>query len=100
MAPSILHAEVEFELFSASISGKSIGYRSGVRPNHYIDELGCTVIGSVEFDGGSIELGERKRALISYLYWEPFAALLKPGLEYEVREGSRRVGNVRVLKTE
>ncbi|MBU2709272.1 hypothetical protein KCM76_24970 [Zooshikella marina] len=95
---SDLVASVEFELFPASINGKTRGYWSGVRPNHFIEELGCSVIGSVDFEGGSVDIGETKKAVISYIYWEPFEKVLKPGLEYEVQEGSKVVGRVRVLE--
>jgi hypothetical protein len=93
-----LIATVRFELFPAEISGKTRGYRSGIRPNHYIHELGCTVIGNVDFKGnGAIGLGETKEAIVTYVFWEPLAKVLKSGLIYEVREGSHIVGKVRVL---
>lgn len=91
-----LIARVKFELLPGEKSGKTHGYLSNVRPNHYIAELGYTVIGNVVFDDGRIDLGETKPATISYLYHEPFDRVLKPGLRYEVREGSVLVGFVEI----
>jgi len=85
-------------MLPGEISGKTRGYLSNVRPNHYIAELGYTVIGNVEFEGGHIELGEKKEAVISYLYHEPLERSLVQGLRYEVREGSRTVGFVEILE--
>jgi hypothetical protein len=93
-----LVAKVRFELFSGDVSGKSQGYLSGVRPNHYVNQLGHTVIGAISFESGRINLGETQDAIVSYHYYEPFAQLLVPGLTYEVREGSRTVGAVEVLE--
>ena len=93
-----LIAKVHFELYSGEISGKTRGYLSTVRPNHYIAELGYTVIGSVDFEGDRIELGETREAIITYVYHEPFERILSPGLRYEVREGSRTVGQVEVVE--
>ena len=93
-----LIARVRFEMLPGEVSGKTRGYLSNVRPNHYIAELGYTVIGNVEFEGGHIELGEMKEAVISYLYHEPLERALVPGLRYEVREGSRTVGFVEILE--
>jgi hypothetical protein len=97
MTPRLI-ARARFEMLPGEISGKSRGYLSNVRPNHYIAELGHTVIGNVEFDGGGIELGQARQAVISYLYFEPLARLLVPGFRYEVREGSRLVGFVEILE--
>jgi translation elongation factor EF-Tu-like GTPase len=92
-----LKAVVEIKMFSAEQSGKTRGYKNGVRPNHYIHELGCTVIGQIDFgQEGGIELGETKLAKISYIHWEPFEKILCPSLQYEVREGSRIVGEALV----
>lgn len=95
MEPSLI-AKVRFELLPGEVSGKTCGYLSNVRPNHYIAELGYTVIGNVVFDNGGVELGEVVEATISYAYHEPLAHILIPGLRYEVREGSRLVGFVEV----
>lgn len=97
---SPLIAKARFELLPGEVSGKSRGYLSNVRPNHFIAELGHTVIGNVEFEGGRIELGETRDAIISYFYYEPFARVLAPGLRYEVREGSRLVGFVEIVEVE
>ena len=94
-----LKAIVEINMFTSEESGKIRGYKNGVRPNHYIHELGCTVIGQVDFgEDGGIELGETKLAEITYFYWEPLEKLLCPGLQYEVREGSRIVGKALVKR--
>jgi translation elongation factor EF-Tu-like GTPase len=95
MEPSLV-AKVRFDLLPGEVSGKTQGYRSNIRPNHYIAELGYTVIGNVVFDGGRIELGETAGATITYVYHEPLARILVPGLRYEVREGSRVVGFVQI----
>ena len=99
MTPHLI-ARVRFEMLPGEVTGRSRGYLSNVRPNHHIAELGHTVIGNVEFDGGSIELGETKDAVISYVYFEPLARLLAPGFRYEVREGNRLVGSVEVVEVD
>lgn len=96
----VLIAKVRFEMLPSDVSGKDRGYLSNVRPNHYIAELDHTVIGNVEFEGGRIEPGETRDALITYIYYEPLARLLVPGLRYEVREGSRSVGFVEVVEVD
>jgi hypothetical protein len=93
-----LVAKVRFEMLPGEASGKTRGYLSNVRPNHYIADLGYTVIGNVEFDGGRIELGETRDAIISYFHHEPLERLLVPGLRYEVREGRRTVGMVEIVE--
>lgn len=93
-----LIARVRFEMLPGEVSGKTRGYLSNVRPNHYIAELGYTVIGNVEFEDGCIDLGEKKEAVISYLYHEPLERALVQGPRYEVREGSRTVGFVDILE--
>lgn len=93
-----LKALVRFELFDTQVSGKYTGYFSGVRPDHYIEEIGCTVIGQVDFHAGAIDPGETGDAVISYFYWAPFEKLLLPGLVYPIKEGSKVVGQVTVMK--
>ncbi|KAK6027499.1 hypothetical protein OSTOST_06475 [Ostertagia ostertagi] len=78
-----LVAKVRFELLPGEVSGKTRGYLSNVRPNHYIAELGYTVIGNVVFDDGTVALGEAASATISYVHHEPLARVLIPGLRYE-----------------
>jgi len=41
----------EVELFSREVWGKTTGYASGARPNHYIAELGSMAIGELRFEG-------------------------------------------------
>ena len=45
-----LKAKDEFHLFPKSKSSKEQGYKNGVRPNHYIPKLNCSVIGVVNFE--------------------------------------------------
>lgn len=99
MEPPLI-AKARFEMLPSDVSGKDRGYLSNVRPNHYIAELGHTVVGNVEFEGGRIEPGETRDALITYFYYEPLERVLVPGLRYEVREGSRPVGFVEVVEVD
>src|SRR5262245_54458132 len=96
-APLVVRAEVE--RFSAEVSGRTTGYASGVRPNHRFSGLDSVAIGEVRFDGRSaLSLGERAFATITFVPWGPLAAVLRPGVEWQLQEGSRVVGKARLLE--
>ena len=94
-----IRARAEIELYPADVSGKTTGYKSGVRPNHFVAELGHTVIGTIEFEGREwLQVGERSTALVTFLHYEPLAQLLRPGVRWDIREGSRVVGKGKILE--
>ncbi len=109
----IIIAQVIFKLYESSLSQKNRGYISGIRPNHFIDELGATIIGEIEIEDGKIDLGETKEAIVTYPYIDESAddvslqqykkdimRVLKPGLKYKVMEGSRIVGEITVVEVD
>lgn len=87
-----LTAQASVELFSVLISGTPEGLSSGSRLNFFVQDLGCTVVGELEFANESLQPGESSVALISFFDWGPFKALLQKGLEMEMRQGSKAVG--------
>jgi hypothetical protein len=59
----------EIELLPASVSGKSQGYRSGFRPNHFFPGYVHSVIGVVNFvDREWLNPGERCSAVVKFIY--------------------------------
>jgi hypothetical protein len=96
-APIVVRAEVE--LFSGEVSGKTTGYASGARPNHYIAELESMAIGELRFEGrASLGPGERATATIVFLPWAPLLPLLRPGFEWRLQEGRRVVGKAQLVE--
>ncbi len=87
------------ELYDGDISGKTSGYISGVRPNHFIDHLGYAIIGEISFINNKLELGQSGDAFISYPCFDEIdiVSIVVPGLTYTLMEGPRIVGKVKVL---
>jgi hypothetical protein len=94
----VVQVRAEIELFDGSRSGKTRGYKSGIRPNHFFPDQSCSVIGDIQFEGQDwLELGKTCSAIVRLLYPENFPPLL-PGDTWRLHEGSRHVGNARILE--
>jgi len=91
-----LIAEAEVELFSVLISGVAQSYTSGCRLNFFTPELGCTVVGEVQFPQQQLTPGGNTLANIAFFDWGPFKQLLKPGLELEIRDRNIAVGYAKI----
>lgn len=90
----VVRAQVE--LFPGSVSGKTTGYQSGVRPNHFFDRQDSAVPGSVTFEGQDwLDLGASCAAIVRFVYPSNFQPLAV-GATWRIQEGSCHVGNGRV----
>lgn len=86
-------------LFASEISGKSSGYESGIRPNHYFPQLQSYAIGQIRFlDSERIELGETRRARVEFLSCPALRDLLAPEIEWEIREAGNIVGRGKIAE--
>lgn len=92
-----LIAEAEVELFSVLISGVAQSYTSGCRLNFFTAELGCTVVGEMQFPQQQLTPGSDTIANIAFFDWAPFKQLLKPGLELEIRDQNIAVGYAKII---
>jgi len=87
----------EIELLPAEASGKTRGYRSGVRPNHFFADNKFSIIGVVTFGGPEVlELGMKCNARVRFLWPEDLHAP-KMGERWRIQEGSHLVGRGRVV---
>jgi len=90
----------EINLFDGSRSGKTAGYKSGVRPNHFFEGQSSSIVGDIHFEGQDLlVLGGTCVAIVRFLYPEWFP-LLVPGVTWRLHEGSRHVGDGRVLEVQ
>ena len=94
----IIDVRAKIELFPSHVSGKTRGYLSGIRPNHFFEQESSSIPGVIEFIGqGSLELGRSCTAFVRFLRpvdWRPIEA----GQEWRINEGSKQVGQGVVLE--
>jgi hypothetical protein len=95
---NVIAVRARVELLLAVISGKTNGYKSGVRPNHMFSGQSSAIAGALTFEGREwLELGESCTAVVTFVYPSEFPPLL-PGVTWRIHEGSRHVGNGSVLE--
>ena len=96
----IITVRAEINLFDGSRSGKTTGYKSGIRPNHFFEGQTSSIAGDIQFEGQDwLALGGKCFAIIRFLYPEWFPPLV-PGITWRLHEGSRHVGDGRVLEVQ
>jgi len=96
MWPTV-RVRAEVELFPGEVSGKTRGYRTGARPNHFFEGQASSLFGLMEFDGGELHLGQRCLATVSFHYPNYFPPLTV-GTVWRINEGPRHVGNGKVIE--
>jgi hypothetical protein len=88
---------VEFTLDGVAMRGRP-GYRSGIRPNHWMPGRGYTFMGHLDFmDREWLRPGETCQARVSFIIPEQDLTQFVPGLTWEVGEGRRMVGRCKLL---
>ena len=88
----------EITLFPGSISGKTSGYFSGVRPNHFFSGQPSSIVGVIWFENQfNAELGSTTTAKVRLMYPETYPPLVA-GTTWRIQEGSRHVGNAKVVQ--
>jgi hypothetical protein len=90
-------ATVELALDAIAMKGRP-GYRSGIRPNHWMPGREYTFIGSLIFvDREWLTPGEKCKAKGSFIIPEQDLVNFVPGLIWQVGEGRRIVGSCTLL---
>ena len=99
MTDILIRAVCDIALLPAASQSGGRVYASGMRPNHFIRQLGYYVIGQVEFDGrDSLSTGERAIAKVSFIGDEAFSELARPGFEWDICEGAHTIGVGRIVR--
>jgi translation elongation factor EF-Tu-like GTPase len=95
---SVTEVRAEIDLFDESRSGKTTGYKSGIRPNHFFEGQTSSIVGVVQFEGQDwLALGNKCFAIVRFLYPDWFPPLA-PGVTWKIQEGPRHVGVGRVIE--
>lgn len=78
---------------------KTSGVRSGYAPHHKFADISWLASGFHRYQGADLHFpGETVDAEIRFVSWEELRDVVKPGVEFEVRELERIVG-VGIVKT-
>lgn len=78
---------------------KTSGVRSGYAPHHKFAGISWLASGFHQYQGADLHFpGETVDAEIRFVSWEELRDIVKPGVEFEVRELERIVG-VGIVKT-
>ena len=97
-ADCVIEVRAIVELFPGARSGKTKGYSSGVRPNHYFDGEDFSSVGVVEFTAGdSLELGAVGEAKVRFIR-SIDAKPIQVGTRWRICEGNREVGTGQIVQ--
>ncbi len=92
-----LELQIIFGLYSSCMEGRS-GYKSGIRPNHWIPGRDYAFPGQLEFYGKEIVApGEDCAAVIKCMVPKQDAESFKPGFTWHVCEANKIMGYARVV---
>src|SRR6478672_13595200 len=93
-------AMVEFALDAVAMKGR-LGYRSGIRPNHWMPGRDYTFMGHLHFvDREWLKPGEKCEAKGSFIIAEQDFSSFVPGFTWQVGEGHKIVGQCRLDRVE
>lgn len=93
-----LELRVVVGLHESCMNGR-LGYKSGVRPNHWIPGRDYTFLGQVEFEGrGILRPGESCNATVKCIVATQDIELFKPGFAWHICEANKIMGFARVLE--
>src|SRR5512139_1094939 len=85
-------AIVVFALDAEAMKGRA-GFRSGIRPNHWMPHRDYAITGHLDFLGRDwLRPGEQCRALGTFIVPEQDRSSFVPGFMWKVGEGARIVG--------
>jgi hypothetical protein len=95
-----LDAVVDFALHAELMPGRP-GFRSGVRPNHWIPGWATTFIGQLSFDDREwLRPGEKCMARASLIIPARERSSFVPGLTWHVCEANKIVGYCRIVEVD
>jgi hypothetical protein len=90
---------IEIGLHESCMRGRS-GYKSGIRPNHWIPGRDYTFLGQVEFDDRELlKPGENCKAIIKCIVPSHDIALFVPGFAWHICEANKIMGYAKVLES-
>ena len=93
----VLTLKVEVGLHQSCMDGRS-GYRSGIRPNHWIPGRDYTFIGQLEFIGQDLLApGESCQATIKCILPVQDMERFQPGFIWHICEANKIMGYAKVL---
>ncbi|WP_211219911.1 hypothetical protein, partial [Simiduia agarivorans] len=88
---------VEIGLHESCMQGRP-GYRSGVRPNHWMPGKDYTFMGQVDFIGRDLlSPGECCEAIVKCIIPVQDLGLFEPGFIWQICEANRIMGYAKVL---
>jgi elongation factor Tu len=96
-----IDVEAEVTLLPSSQSGREKGITSGYRPNHNFGSTENPVFGMGQITVPKdewIEPGKTKNVVIQFLLHEELKIELASGVVWRIQEGSRHVGNGKIIK--
>ena len=99
----LLEIKAKVKLLTAEEGGRKTGFISGYRPNHVFEynkqgELLQTYIGDIVFDGQEIiEPGEEKEVTVRFIPSQPIEQYLQTGRTWWLHEGSKLIGEAKVI---
>ena len=97
METEIHKFRVEVGLYSHCMEGRS-GYRSSIRPNHWIPGKDYTFAGQLDFEGQDLLApGETCNAMLSAMLLPEDIALFKPGFAWHICEANKIMGYAKVV---
>jgi len=92
-----LTLKIEIGLHKSCMEGRP-GYRSGIRPNHWIPGRDYTFLGEVEFlDRSLLAPGETCEATIKCIIASQDREHFKPGFAWHICESNKIMGYAKVL---
>lgn len=96
--------KAELTLYFTEKGGRKTGINTLYRPNHVFEYLPnsnnfpTTYIGQIDFNEKSIFPGETKIVEVEFLKHQNIAELLNIGRVWWIHEGSRKIGEAKVLE--
>jgi hypothetical protein len=95
-----IEATVRFALHAEAMKGRA-GFRSGVRPNHWLQDRDYTFMGKLDFiDREWLRPGEECTATVTLVIAEQDRERFVPGFTWQVGESVRIVGECTVISIE
>jgi hypothetical protein len=95
-----IEATVKFALSAEAMKGRA-GFRSGIRPNHWLQDREYTFVGQLDFiDRDWLRPGEECAATVTLLIAEQDRDRFVPGFSWQVGESVRIVGECTLLSIE
>jgi len=97
VATQRLDVPIECGLYASCMQNRP-GYRSGIRPNHWLPGRDYTVIGQIEFnDCDLLGPGQSCKAICKMIVPVSDAVLFVPGYTWHICEANKIMGYAKVI---